>query len=130
MNVVKAMWIKCNPNPGHKEVPDCVIRALAIALNKRWLDVFDELCKLARREYSMPNADAVWGKYLYQHGFEPFLLPASCPICITIKRFCMMYNHGVYIVGTGSHAVAVIDGDYYDSWDCGDEQPSYFWRIH
>ena len=121
--------MKCNPNPGHKEVSDCVVRAITIALNKRLIDVYDELCELGRQEYNMPSADAVWGKYLYQKGFEPFLLPDKCPQCLTVKMFCVMYPHGIYIIGTGSHAVAVIDGDYYDSWDSGDEIPSFFWHI-
>lgn len=123
------MWMRSNPNPGHKEVPDCVIRAISLALNKRWLDVYDDLCELGRQEYNMPSADAVWGKYLYQQGFEPFLLPESCPSCVTIRLFCHMHPNGVYIVGTGNHAVAVIDGDYYDSWDSGEEIPSFFWRV-
>lgn len=123
------MWIKTNPNPGHKEVPDCVVRAIAVALDLRWLDVYDDLCALGRREYNMPSADAVWGKYLHNNGFEPFMLPHDCPNCITIAQFCVMYPRGTYIVGTGSHAVAIIDGDYYDSWNSGDEIPSFFWRI-
>lgn len=123
------MWIRCNPNPAGKEVPDCVIRAMAIALNKPWLYIYDELCMLGRFEYNVPNADAVWGKYLYKCGFEPFILPESCPECVTIRHFCDIYRKGVYIIGTGAHAVAVIDGNYYDSWDSGDEVPSFFWRV-
>ena len=123
------MWIRCNPNPGRKEVPDCVIRAIAIALHKSWVEIYDDLCDLGRVEFNMPSADAVWGKYLYQKGFEPFLLPESCPRCVTIKRFCQIYSHGTYIIGTGSHAVTVINGDYYDSWDSGNEIPSFFWKI-
>lgn len=123
------MWIRTNPNPMHKEVPDCVIRALCIALNRRWIDIYDDLCKLGRKEFNMPSADAVWGRYLYEQGFKPFQLPESCPRCTTIATFCRMYTRGVYIIGTGSHAVAVIDGDYYDSWDSGNEIPSFFWRI-
>lgn len=121
--------MRSNPNPGHKEVPDCVVRAISLALNRRWVDVYDDLCKLGRQEYNMPSADAVWGKYLYEQGFEPFLLPESCPSCVTINLFSKMHPIGVYIVGTGSHAVAVIDGDYYDSWDSGEEIPSFFWRV-
>lgn len=121
--------MRSNPNPGHKEVPDCVVRAIAIALNMRWIDVYDDLCTLGRAEFNMPNSDAVWGKYLYQMGFEPFLLPASCPQCVTIRQFSKIFRRGVYIIGTGSHAVAVIDGNYYDSWDSGDEIPSFFWKI-
>lgn len=123
------MWMRCNPNPAHKEVPDCVIRAITIALNRRWIDVYDDLCALGRKEFNIPVADAVWGKYLYQMGFEPFLLPDNCPTCVTIDLFTKMYPRGVYIIGTGSHAVAIIDGDYYDSWDSGSEIPSFFWRI-
>ena len=123
------MWIRCNPNPGHKQVPDCVVRALAIALNRRWVDIYEDLCRVGREQYNMPSADEVWGRYLYRMGFEPFLLPDTCPLCVTVRIFCHMYPKGIYIIGTGSHAVAVIDGDYYDSWDSGDEIPSFFWRV-
>ena len=123
------MWMRSNPNPSHKEVPDCVIRAISLALNKRWIDVYDDLCSLGRIEYNMPSADAVWGKYLYEMGFEPFLLPKTCPQCVTVSAFAKLYPRGTFIIGTGSHAVAVIDGDYYDSWDSGNEIPSFFWRI-
>lgn len=123
------MWLHCNPNPQHKEVPDCVVRAIAIALHKRWIEVYDDLCELGRVEFNMPSADAVWGKYLYKMGFEPFLLPESCPRCVTINRFSQIFNRGTYIIGTGNHAVAVINGDYYNSWDSGDEIPSFFWVI-
>lgn len=123
------MWIKCNPNPLQKEVPDCVIRAICIALNRGWFEVYDDLCLLGRQECDVPNADHVWGLYLYQSGFEPFLLPSSCPRCTTVEAFCQMYPTGVYIIGTGSHAVAVINGDYYDSWDSGQQIPTFFWRI-
>ena len=123
------MWIKANPNPLNKEVPDCVIRAISIALNQPWIQTFDELCSVARMDFNMPSADAVWGHYLYMKGFEPFVLPSSCPRCITIEQFSKQFSYGIYIIGTGSHAVAIIDGDYYDSWDSGQEIASYFWRI-
>ena len=123
------MWRRCNPNPKRKEVPDCVVRAISIALGMRWLDVYDGLCALGRSECNMPSADAVWGKYLYQMGFIPFLLPASCPQCVTIEEFTRWFPEGTYIIGTGSHAVAVINGDYYDSCDSGNEIPSFFWKI-
>ena len=123
------MWIKANPNPMRKEVPDCVIRAIAIALNRPWVDVYDELCATGREEFNMPSADAVWGLYLYRMGFEPFVLPSVCPKCVTVEEFTKMYPKGIYIIGTGNHAVAVIDGNYYDSWCSGSEVCSYFWRI-
>ena len=123
------MWFYANPNPKHKEVPDCVIRAICIATKRSWYDIYWEVCKVGASECNMPSADSVWGRYLYDYGFEPFLLPESCPECITIKEFCKMFPQGTYIIGTGYHAVAIIDGNYYDSWDSGNEIPSFFWRI-
>jgi len=123
------MWIKANPNPLNKEVPDCVVRAISIALNQPWIQTFDELYSVARAEFNMPSADAVWGKYLYLKGFEPFVLPNQCPRCLTIKEFSQSFLYGIFIIGTGSHAVAVINGDYYDSWDSGSEIASFFWKI-
>ena len=123
------MWIKANPNPGEQIVPDCVVRALSIAMHLPWLQVYDELCSVGRRVFSMPSSDAVWGRYLYENGFEPFILPYDCPRCVTIEKFCEVYPKGTYIIGTGSHAVAVINGNYYDTWDSGKEIPSFFWRV-
>lgn len=124
------MWIKANPNPLGKEVPDCVVRAIAIALNLSWYEVFDRLVEIARIDANMPSADTVWGHLLYSYGFEPFILPQSCPRCITVNAFTKEFPYGTYIIGTGSHAVAVIDGNYYDSWNSGNEIPSFFWRIY
>lgn len=122
-------WIQCNPNPKRAHVEDCVIRAIAIATGRKWYDVYDALCKQGREDANVISANAVWGKYLYRLGFEPFLLPDACPTCTTIRRFCEMFPVGTFIIGTGTHAVCVIDGDYYDSWDSGNEVPSYFWRV-
>lgn len=123
------MWVKVNPNPQRKHVPDCVIRAICFALDMSWYQVYDELCGVGRRDANMPSADSVWGHYLQMLGCKPFLLPQSCPRCTTVNEFSKLYPKGRYIIGTGSHAVAVIDGDYYDSWDSGDEIPSFFWKI-
>lgn len=123
------MWIPANPNPAKKQVPDCVIRAMSIAFDQPWLRVYDELCATGRKEFNMPSADAVWGRMLKENGCVPFLLPEQCPACTTVEKFSHMYPRGIYIIGTGSHAVSVIDGNYYDSWNSGQEIPSFFWRI-
>jgi hypothetical protein len=34
----------------------------------------------------------------------------------------------VYVLGTGSHAVAVVDGFYYDAWESGREQPIFYYE--
>lgn len=123
------MWVKCNPNPLGKQANDCVVRAIAIATGRSWQDVYGDLCDQGRRDCDMPSSNSVWGAYLRGEGFEQFLLPESCPRCITVRAFSARFPRGTFIIGTGNHAVAVMDGDYYDSWDSGDEEPSYFWRV-
>ena len=123
------MWVKCNPNPLGKQTSDCVVRAISVAMNKSWRRTYDELCELGAIECEMPNSNSLWGLYLKEHGFEQFLMPESCPRCVTVRAFCKRYPEGTYVIGTGTHAVAVIDGDHYDSFDSAEEPVSYFWRM-
>lgn len=123
------MWVKCNPNPLGKQAGDCVVRAIAIATQQSWGRVYEDLCRQGRRECDMPSSNSVWASYLNEKGFEPFLMPNSCPNCITVRAFASRMPEGTYIIGTGNHSVCIIDGDWYDSWDSGDEVASYFWRV-
>lgn len=123
------MWVKCNPNPLGKQTSDCVVRAIAIATNQSWKTVYRDLCDLGEIECEMPSSNYLWGLYLGRMGFEQFLLPESCPTCITVRAFCEKFPEGVYVIGTGTHAVCIINGDAYDSWNSLEESPSYFWRM-
>ena len=123
------MWIRCNPNPLGKTNGDCVVRAIAIATDQSWRKTYRQLCDLGEIHADMPSSNYIWGTYLRQRGARQFLLPESCPECITVRAFCERYPEGVYVIGTGDHAVAVIDGDWYDSWNSEDEIPTYFWRV-
>lgn len=122
------MWIYANPNPCRAEEPDCVVRAIAVATGQTWNRVHTALCRMSREYCTMPSVNWLWGMYLREKGFDRFLLPEECPECISVRAFCRMYPEGTYLIGTGTHAVAVMDGNYYDAWDSGDETPSYFYR--
>lgn len=123
------MWIECNPNPLGKTVGDCVIRAVAIATGQSWRKTYRDLCQMGEYMGDLPNSNTVWGSYLREKGARQFLLPESCPECITVRAFADRYPEGVYVIGTGDHAIAIIDGDWYDSFNSGEETPTYFWRI-
>lgn len=123
------MWVRLNANPGNRNVGDCVVRAIAVATGRPWTDVYDELICTARSVYDMPSSNETWGLYLYRMGFEPFILPDACPECVTVREFARRFTHGRYIIGTGNHAVAVINGNYYDTWDSGNQVPAYFFKV-
>ena len=122
------MWIYCNPNPCRAEEPDCVVRAISVATEQSWRRTHWELCLMSHIKCTMPSVNWLWERYLKKRGFEKFLLPENCPECVTVREFARRYPEGVYVIGTGSHAVCVMDGNWFDTWDSGDETPTYFYR--
>ena len=63
-----------------------------------------------------------------KQGYSRFVIPNTCPYCYTVKQFCKDHPYGKYLLALDGHVVAVIDGDYYDTWDSGNEVPIYFWK--
>lgn len=117
-----------NPNPRMNLIGDCVIRAISKLTNMLWEEVYIDVCVQGLEMCDMPSSNSVWGAYLYKKGYRKGIIPNTCPDCYTVKDFCADYPQGKYLLGTGTHAVAVEDGIYYDTWDSGDEVPIYFWR--
>lgn len=75
----------------------------------------------------MPSADRVWWELLRRHGFRQVKLP-GCPECYTVAEFSRDHPRGVFVLGPNEHAVAVVDGDWWDSWDSGRTVPTYIFR--
>ena len=122
------MWIQSNNNPDKALVGDCTVRAISKAIGKPWDDTYIYVAVQAFKMKDSPASNRVWGEFLYANGFRRFIIPDSCPNCYTIKDFCEDHKDGKYILSTGTHVVCVVDGNYYDSWDSGDEIPIYYWR--
>ena len=120
------MWVKFNPNPINKRVGDCVIRAICKTLGKPWDTVYLDLAEKGFALCDMPSSNAVWNAYLKDNGYMRYPIPNTCPDCYTVKDFCEDHPNGEYILATGSHVVAVNSGNYFDTWDSGDEVPIYF----
>lgn len=116
-----------NPNPKGKLVGDCVIRGISGITDQTWDKTYTSICLEGFDVKDMPSSNSVWANYLVSKGFGRTLLKEECPLCYTVKDFCEEFNRGAYLLATGSHVVAVIDGDYYDAWDSGNEVPLYYW---
>lgn len=107
---------------------DCTIRAICAVTGRSWYSVHDELCDLSRQMSDMPSADRVWWEMLRRHGFRQVKLPDRCPECYTVAEFCRDHPRGMYVLGPNEHAVAVVNGEYWDSWDSGRTVPTYIFR--
>ena len=120
-------WIRYNPNPAGRNVGDCAVRALTIALDTDWEDAYETIARFGYNMADMPSSDSVWGAVLRSNGFYREAVPNTCPECYTVADFAMDHPKGVYIVGTGGHVVTIVDGVLYDSWDSSREIPIYYW---
>ncbi len=122
------MWIFYNPNPYSNLVGDCVVRALSFIFDRDWKSTYLSLMMEGYYLGDMPSSNAVWGSFLKKHGFKRHIIPNECPDCYRIKDFCNDHPTGLYILATGTHVVAVDGGNYYDTWDSGNEIPIYYWE--
>ena len=122
------MFIQYNANPAGKHTNDCTIRAISKSTGKPWRAVYSGICMEGYESYDMPSSNAVWGAFLKREGYKRMAIPNTCPDCYTVMDFCKDHPKGNYILGTGTHVIAVIDGDYYDTWQSGEEIPIFYWE--
>ncbi len=135
------MFIPYNNNPKGLKVGDCVIRAIALALDYNWFMVHDELSFLSRKMYDMPSSNRVWKTYLKNLGLKEVKIDNICPNCFTVEEFTYLYPKGTYILSTceykkafnivvtATHLICVKDGNYYDTWDSGKDIPLSFFYV-
>lgn len=121
------MWIPYNPNPRSNRVGDCTVRAISKATGKDWHRVYAAVSAYGYALADMPSANHVWGAYLKRLGFRRRLIDDHGKDLYTVEDFCRDNPCGVYLLAIPGHVVCVADGDYFDSWDSGDEVPEYFW---
>ena len=117
-----------NPNPLGKSTGDCVIRAISKVLNQSWDKTYWELCEHGFQMGDWGDSNTVWDSYLRSNGFVRKVIPNTCPDCYTVRQFTKDCSHGVFLLSTGNHTVAIKDGNHYDSWDSGHEVPIFYYE--
>lgn len=122
------MYKEWNPSPIGARVGDCAVRAISKATGTNWEDAYLMLCVKGLSMYDIPNSNAVIAAVLKDLGFSRHTVPDTCPDCYTIRDFAAEHPQGTYILGTGNHVAAVVDGVLYDSWDSSYEIPITYWE--
>ena len=112
------------------EYGDCVIRAFTKALDKSWIEVFDELVPVAREVQTMPNNRPAYEKYLQLNGLVYHgVSNKKGTTRPTVEKFAKEHKTGRYVLRIANHLVACVDGVYYDTWDCGYKSMYGYWEI-
>lgn len=120
-------FIMYNPNPYGRRVDDCTVRAASKALNQSWEETFVGLSMQAFADGDIMDAKANMCAYLQSKGFRRFAIPNTCPACYTVAQFAQDHPHGTFVLGGGDHVVAVVGGDWFDTFDSRDMVPLYVW---
>lgn len=123
----KSRWIPYNPNPARNLVGDCTVRAISKATGQDWERTYAGLTAYGFFMSDMPSANHVWGAYLRRQGFERHIVDDHGQDVYTVRDFCRDHPKGTYVLCITGHVVCAVDGQYYDSWDSGDEVPVYYW---
>ena len=116
-----------NPNPERNDAIDCVVRAICKVTGRDWESTYLRIAMEGLLVHNMPNSNHVWGSVLRKEGFKRVGIPNTCPDCYTVIQFCEDHPRGSFILATGSHAVAAVNGLYYDIFDCGEQVVDFYW---
>ncbi len=121
------MYKYYNPHPKGVKTDDCVKRAICVCTGRdfylisRQLNAFKKVTG-AKRFNSNKNP----------HHFVEDTLNAKKILLkdtLTANDFCKMYPNGRFILDMDAHWSACVDGDIYDTWDCGKEKVNFAYEI-
>ncbi len=100
-----------------KNKRDCVIRSIALVLNKPYDDIYNLMAKEGRKS-SCGTDKFIWQTYLNQtKQFEKISFPAFIGKSrMNLEEFSKNYNQGKYVVQMAGHLTTVIDGIVLDTF--------------
>lgn len=121
-------WIEYNPNPcGNEKATDCVIRSYCAAEDLEWDAAYKLACEAGKNLGCMPNDSQATNEVMVnEFGYTRHKISKELR-GITVNEFACRYNKGIFVLVVPSHMVTVIDGEYYDTWDCGDKKVRAFY---
>ena len=142
-------WHEYNPNPeikcytrgrrkGKKLIhADCVVRAFTILFNLDWKDTYIKLAMRGLEINDMPNQKVVWSSFLKQvKDIDTKVWDDNCSNLsgrrmktvaeIATETAC---SGKAYLCHTNHHVVVVKGGEYWDSWDSGQESVRSLWEL-
>lgn len=117
-----------NKNPLNLLTGDCAIRTCSTLLGESWEESYVSVSRKGLDLCRMPTDNGVWGAYLRDNGFIRLGVENTCPTCYTVRDFAYDHPRGEYALGLDGHVVALMNGTWYDTWDCGDETVLYYWK--
>ena len=125
----RIMYKEFNAHPKGIKTTDCVVRAIATATHKDYLECRRELNQ-ARRELGYSNYKDTKFLYDYFKGYPRLIFkPVKGEPRLKGSDFCKLHPKGNYILKMAGHVTACIDGVILDTWDCTYRSVYTAWEI-
>ena len=114
--------------PNTHKCDDCVIRAVAKALDVSWPEAMTHLYNMSRVTNEAPTAAKTVSDTLKVRGFAwvGFKTKGGGKLP-TVAEFAEAHKTGRYVLRLAKHVVCAVGGRYYDIWDCGDKPVYGYW---
>lgn len=122
-----------NANSKNKLGGDCVVRAIATALNQSWETTVREMTEMGIKKGLVLDDKKLYPKYLESKGFSESGEPRdydSKKITVKefIKRYCANLDNYVIVANVGSHHIVCIKNmKVHDTWDSSSQTIHKYW---
>ena len=114
-------FIKYNANPKRVKTSYCFVRAITLALDTDWIEVYRDLADIGYRRHRMLCDKKVTEEYLNNKGLVKQRLPRKeNNKRYTVEEFIDTFaeNNKTYLLGLTRHLTVVIDKVLVDTWNC------------
>jgi len=112
------MFKEFNAHPKGIKTDDCVVRAIASATNKDYLEVRRDLNQ-KKREWGFTSYKDTKFLYKYFEGYPRLIFKAiKGEPRVKGSDFTMLHPKGTYILKMTGHVTVCINGVILDTWDC------------
>jgi len=118
------MYIYYNINPKGETTGDCVIRALALALNTDYYDILDKLYKTSNYFNCDMLVRNCYGKLLQEMGYKMYYGNGT-----TVQELAEIFYDKKLLLRINEHLTCSLYANVYDIWDTSNEIVDVFWVI-
>ena len=122
-------YVKYNNNPKNRRTSDCVIRSIALAFDKSWETVFEELVVIARTLKTVPTSKEVYDKYLEDFQTINVMYINGGGSKKRYKPLDIVKWKGTYLISIAGHLTVVKNQKLYDTWNCLNKSAYKIWKI-
>lgn len=119
------MYRYLNMNPRGRNVNDCTVRAISLATDRSWDEVYRELSHYAQLQCIMPDDVNYIDHYLETDFKTIYLCREKCRQ--TVGDFVECNPYGIFLITMSGHITCVIDGVIYDTFDPSDR---FIWGVY